>query len=127
MRAARKAATVGAGPKPATPLPYNTQPNTQTPLTKSLRTGLLYNTWIGRLLLRLPLTWWLLSWEHKRIAAYANSPTSKKRIPSMIKVRVLGWCVARVRSRAAEGRASLHRHTPAADCIDTQLIAYATG
>lgn len=55
------------------------------PLSKSIRTALLYNTWLGRLLLQLPVTWWLLSWEHKRIAAYASSPKSVSKIRPMIK------------------------------------------
>jgi hypothetical protein len=63
----------------------------QTPLSKSLRTLFLYNTWIGRLLMQLPPTWWLLTWEHKRIAAFANSPRSKSKISSFIKARRWGW------------------------------------
>lgn len=58
----------------------------QTPLAKTLRAFILYDTWLGRSLLQLPPTWWLLTWEHKRIVAFANSPTSKKAIQSFIKV-----------------------------------------
>uniref|UniRef100_A0A383WB87 Phosphatidylserine decarboxylase n=1 Tax=Tetradesmus obliquus TaxID=3088 RepID=A0A383WB87_TETOB len=45
---------------------------------------LLYKTWLGRLLLRLPLTWWILTWQHHRIARYANSPESKKSVKPFI-------------------------------------------
>ncbi|WIA37971.1 hypothetical protein OEZ86_001347 [Tetradesmus obliquus] len=55
------------------------------PFPDALRLTLLYKTWIGRLLLSLPLTWWILSWQHHRVARYANSPKSKKAIPSFIK------------------------------------------
>jgi phosphatidylserine decarboxylase len=47
---------------------------------------LLYKTWVGRLLLRLPLTWWILTWQHHRIARYANSPESKKSVKPFIEV-----------------------------------------
>lgn len=46
----------------------------------------LYQTLPGRLLLALPPTWWVLGWQHRRLAAYANSPRSKKSIPGLIKV-----------------------------------------
>jgi hypothetical protein len=35
--------------------------NMQSPLGKAVRMWLLYKTWIGRLLLCLPLTWWILA------------------------------------------------------------------
>lgn len=60
----------------------------QAPLTKALRTYLFYNTTPGRILMRLPPTWWLLSLEHKRMAAHANSPDSKEEIPSFLKVGI---------------------------------------
>lgn len=60
----------------------------QAPLTKALRTYLFYNTTPGRILMRLPPTWWLLSLEHKRMAAHANSPDSKEEIPSFIQVGI---------------------------------------
>ncbi|GBF95849.1 phosphatidylserine decarboxylase [Raphidocelis subcapitata] len=56
-----------------------------TPLSTTLRAAFLYNSWPGRLLLRLPITWWLLNIEHKRLAKWASSPGSKKAIKSMIK------------------------------------------
>jgi hypothetical protein len=59
----------------------------QCPLPDALRLTFLYKTWIGQLLLSLPLTWWILSWQHHRTARYANSPRSKKAIKSFIKVR----------------------------------------
>ncbi|KAI8468738.1 MAG: phosphatidylserine decarboxylase-domain-containing protein [Monoraphidium minutum] len=57
----------------------------RTPLSKTLRTYFLYSTWLGCLLLQLPIMWWLLSWEHRRIASFANSPRSKGKIAGMIK------------------------------------------
>jgi hypothetical protein len=50
---------------------------------------LLYKTWIGQLLLRLPLTWWILTWQHHRIARYANSPKSKESVKPFIKVNIM--------------------------------------
>jgi phosphatidylserine decarboxylase len=61
----------------------------QSPLGKSLRMWFLYKTWIGQLLLRLPLTWWILTWQHHRIARYADSTDSKKSIKPFIKVSLL--------------------------------------
>jgi phosphatidylserine decarboxylase len=58
------------------------------PFLGALREMVLYQTWVGRLLLTLPPTWWFLQWQHSCIAAHANSPASKKDIPSFIKVRV---------------------------------------
>lgn len=46
----------------------------------------LYRTWLGHLLLMLPITWWYLTWQHHRIARYADSEKSKKDIPGLIKV-----------------------------------------
>jgi hypothetical protein len=60
----------------------------QSPLEKALRMWFLYKTWIGQLLLRLPLTWWILTWQHHRIARYADSTDSKKSIKPFIKVSV---------------------------------------
>lgn len=63
----------------------------QAPLSDTLRLWLLYQTWFGQLLLLLPVTWWLLSWQHHRIARHADSPDSKKDIPNFIQVgRLLG-------------------------------------
>ncbi|KIY95811.1 phosphatidylserine decarboxylase [Monoraphidium neglectum] len=61
-----------------------------TPFTFSLRTALLYNTWFGRFLLKLPITWWLLTLQHKRIAKFANSPKSKSKIKSLIRSYCIG-------------------------------------
>jgi hypothetical protein len=58
----------------------------QDTLSTALRTYLLYNTAPGRLLMRLPPTWWLLGLQHKHLAQHANSPESRKEIPSFIKV-----------------------------------------
>jgi phosphatidylserine decarboxylase len=58
----------------------------QFPFGSALRLWLLYRTWIGQLLLYLPVTWWFLSWQHHRIARHADSPESKKDIPSFINV-----------------------------------------
>lgn len=59
----------------------------QAPCADTLRLWLLYQTWIGQLLLLLPPTWWILSWQHHRVAKHADSPESKKDIPKFIKVR----------------------------------------
>lgn len=56
----------------------------------AVREWLLYRTWIGQLLLSLPITWWFLTIQHQRIARYADSEKSKKDIPGLIKVRALG-------------------------------------
>jgi len=58
----------------------------QAPFTGALRLWILYQTWIGQLLLLLPITWWILTWQHHRIAKYAESPRSKKSIKPFIKV-----------------------------------------
>jgi phosphatidylserine decarboxylase len=55
---------------------------------KAVRMWLLYHTWIGHLLLLLPPTWWLLTWQHHRIARYADSPRSKKSIKPFTQVRL---------------------------------------
>eukprot|EP00878_Enallax_costatus_P008696 GHUV01009090.1.p1 GENE.GHUV01009090.1~~GHUV01009090.1.p1 ORF type:complete len:267 (+),score=54.40 GHUV01009090.1:94-801(+) len=55
------------------------------PVGIGIREWLLYRTWIGHLLLLLPTTWWILTWQHHRVARYADSEKSKKGIPSMIK------------------------------------------
>jgi hypothetical protein len=60
----------------------------QAPLADTLRLFLLYQTWVGQLLLLLPATWWILSWQHHRIARHADSPKSKKDIPTFVKVCV---------------------------------------
>ncbi|KAG2425672.1 hypothetical protein HXX76_013514 [Chlamydomonas incerta] len=57
----------------------------QMPPLKALRMWALYQTLPGRLLLALPPTWWVLGWQHRRLAAYANSLRSKKAIPGLIK------------------------------------------
>jgi phosphatidylserine decarboxylase len=59
----------------------------QAPFSDALRLWLLYQTWLGQLLLWLPVTWWVLAWQHHRIARHADSPKSKKDIPELIKVR----------------------------------------
>lgn len=61
-------------------------PHPQAPFTGALRLWILYQTWIGQLLLLLPITWWILTWQHHRIAKYAESPRSKKSIKPFIKV-----------------------------------------
>jgi hypothetical protein len=61
----------------------------QCPFPDALRLTLLYKTWIGQLLLSLPLTWWILSWQHHRVARYADSPKSKKSIKPFIKARTI--------------------------------------
>lgn len=61
----------------------------QAPFSDALRLWLLYQTWMGQLLLWLPVTWWVLTWQHHRIARHADSPKSKKDIPALIKVLLL--------------------------------------
>eukprot|EP00879_Flechtneria_rotunda_P010380 GHRR01010856.1.p1 GENE.GHRR01010856.1~~GHRR01010856.1.p1 ORF type:complete len:166 (-),score=50.16 GHRR01010856.1:71-568(-) len=51
----------------------------------AVREWVLYQTWIGRLLLMLPFTWWILGWQHIRVAKHADSPKSKKDVPIFIK------------------------------------------
>lgn len=53
---------------------------------KAARMSFLYHTFIGQLLLLLPPTWWILTWQHHRIAAYADSTRSKKSIKPFIEV-----------------------------------------
>ncbi|KAF6253516.1 phosphatidylserine decarboxylase-domain-containing protein [Scenedesmus sp. NREL 46B-D3] len=55
------------------------------PFFDALRLTLLYQTWFGQLLLSLPLTWWFLSWQHHRVARYADSHESRKSIKPFIK------------------------------------------
>jgi hypothetical protein len=51
----------------------------QAPFSQSLRLWLFYQTWVGKLLLLLlPITWWILTWQHHKIAQHADSPKSKK-------------------------------------------------
>lgn len=59
----------------------------QSPFSGTVRLWLLYHTWIGQLLLLLPMTWWVLSWQHHRIARHADSPESKQDIPKLLQVR----------------------------------------
>lgn len=61
----------------------------QDTLSTALRSYLLYSTPPGRFLMRLPPTWWLLGLQHKHLAQHANSPDSRKEIPSFVKVG--GW------------------------------------
>jgi hypothetical protein len=61
----------------------------QAPFSDALRLWLLYQTWLGQLLLWLPVTWWVLTWQHHRIARHADSPVSKQDIPALIKVRLV--------------------------------------
>jgi hypothetical protein len=61
-------------------------PAMQDTLSTALRSYLLYSTPPGRLLMRLPPTWWLLGLQHKHLAQHANSPDSRKEIPSFVKV-----------------------------------------
>lgn len=58
----------------------------QAPFADALRLWLLYKTWLGKVLLSLPITWWLLSWQHHRVGRFANSPESKRSVQSFIEV-----------------------------------------
>jgi len=40
---------------------------TQSPFMKAARMWFLYHNFIGQLLLLLPPTWWVLTWQHHRI------------------------------------------------------------
>ncbi|KXZ53485.1 hypothetical protein GPECTOR_7g935 [Gonium pectorale] len=59
--------------------------NEPLPFPQAFRRAFLYSTPLGHMVLSFPPSWWIIGWQHKRLATYANSPRSKKDIQQLIK------------------------------------------